>query len=231
VQRLSNAHDNTRVLLLVLAGALAGCGGDAGRTADPADARAGDDGLRLSLVRHDGERIELADQRGTPVLLFFFATYDGASIASSRGVARFARQALDTVVIGVALQPDAPTFAAAYVETELPPYAITYDADAVIVQGRSDLGAFEAIPMFVMIDAHGREVARHVGYASERQLRTWHQDAIARGGIVAPSPEPRGGEAPAEPAPDPVAPETPPAPPAAGGEPDLAEGDVVIEPE
>jgi peroxiredoxin len=229
---LPSARSHGHALVLALVVATTACGGEATRAAERADARADDDdGLELSLVRHDGERIELADQRGTPVLLFFFATYDGASIASSRGVARFAREALDTVVIGVALQPDAPTFAAAYVETELPPYAIAYDDDEMIVQGRSDLGAFEAIPMFVMIDAHGREVARHVGYASERQLRTWHEQAIARGGIVAPTPaEPSGGESPADPAPAAAAPGDA-TPPTRDNEPDLADGDVVIEPE
>ena len=172
-------------IIAALALALAACGGEAMRAAHAEDASA-DGGLQLSLRTSSGQVIELADQRGSPVLLFFFATYDGASIASTRGVERFARAAQDTVVIAVALQPDPETFTAAYVETEAPPFTVAYDAEGVIVQGRSDLGAFEAIPMFVMIDAHGREVSRHVGYASERQLRQWHEAAVARGGIVTP---------------------------------------------
>ncbi len=168
---------------MALAVTLAGCGGEAVRAARHED-RSEDGGLQLSLRTSTGEVLELADQRGSPVLLFFFATYDGASIASTRGVERFARGAQDTVVIAVALQPDPETFTAAYVETEAPPFTVAYDADGVIVQGRSDLGSFEAIPMFVMIDAHGREVSRHVGYASERQLQRWREEAVARGGIV-----------------------------------------------
>jgi hypothetical protein len=167
-----------------LAMVFAACGGAAQSSVrlDQASGLASE-GLDLSLRRHDGEVIELRDQRGAPVLLFFFATYDDASTASTRGVARFAREALDTVVIAVALQPDARIFTAAYVETEQPPYAVAFDPENRIVQGETELGAFEAIPMFVMIDARGREVARHVGYASERQLRQWREDALHAGGL------------------------------------------------
>lgn len=178
----------TSIALALSTGALvAGCGAAPPR-AEHLGERNEDGGLQLSLRRHDGEVIELADQRGAPVLLFFFATYDGASTASSRDVARFTRDALDTVVIAVALQANAPTFTAAYVESEAPPYTVAYDADEVIVSGRSELGSFEAIPMFVMIDARGREVSRHVGYASLRQLQRWHDEAVSRGGLATSEP-------------------------------------------
>lgn len=160
------------------------CGAAPPSGAHEHDVRDIEDGLDLSLRRHDGDIIELRDQRGAPVLLFFFATYDDASTAAARGVARFAREALDTTVIAVALQPNAPIFAAAYVETEEPPYAVAYDPDDRIVQGMSELGEFAAIPMFVMLDARGREIVRHVGYASERQLERWRQQALSGGEIA-----------------------------------------------
>ncbi len=166
-----------------LAMMLGACGGAAQSVEQGQTPRQVSDGLDLSLRRHDGDVIELRDQRGAPVLLFFFATYDDASTASANDVARCAREALDTVVIAVALQPDAPVFAAAYVETEQPPYAVAYDPDNHILMGQSELGTFEAVPMFVMIDARGREIVRHVGYASERQMRGWREEALSAGGI------------------------------------------------
>ncbi|WP_157069060.1 TlpA family protein disulfide reductase [Sandaracinus amylolyticus] len=167
--------------------------------------------MELSLRTHDGQAIELSDQRGSPVLLFLFATYDGASLATSRGVSRFTREALDTVVIAVAVQPDAETFTAAYVESQSPPYTVAYEPAGRILLGTTDLGAIDSIPTLVMIDAHGREVARHTGYVSERVIGQWHQEAIARGGIVAP-PERTADEAARRPAPLPVRTETPPEP-------------------
>jgi hypothetical protein len=210
---------------------LAACGPPAMTGVGTRHAPRTDDVIELSLRTTDGRVVELADQRGGPVLLFLFATYDGASIASNRGLYRFARAAQDTVVLGVALQLDAETFARAFAESQLPPYTVTYDSDGAIVRGASDLGPFEAVPTFVMIDAHGVECARHVGYASERVLWNMHEIALSRGGIAEPTPTPPPAdvdETPASaveetPSSDP---ETPP------GEADgPREGEIVIEPD
>lgn len=173
--------------LALLALAAAGCGGagsSSGAGIGSSHAPRGPRALELTLRTPDGRVIELADQRGSPVLLFFFATYDGASLASQRDLGRFTRDALDTVVIAVALQPDAPTFTEAFVASESPPYTVAFDPDDVVLRGLSDLGQLDEIPTFVMIDAHGREVARHTGYVSERRLHEWHREALERGGVT-----------------------------------------------
>lgn len=180
--------------------------------------------MQLSLRTHDGEILELGDQRGSPVLLFLFATYDGASLAAARGVSRFTRDALDTVVIAVAVQPDAETFAAAYVESQSPPYTVAYEPAPRILMGVTDLGAVDSIPTLVMIDAHGREVARHTGYVSERVLAEWRREAVSRGGVVEPA-EPQVRPPP------PVRRPPPPRPRSPDDEPELEEGDLIIEPE
>ena len=169
--------------------------------------------------------VELADQHGAPVLLHLFATYDGASLANHRELSRFAREHMDTVVIAVAIQLDAPTFAAAFEESQTPPYSITYEPGETIVRGTSDLGVLEAVPTVIMIDAHGRECARQVGYASARILESMHEIALSRGGVETP-PETEDVPAPEpEPEPEEAPPPPPPTPPG-----ELGEGDVLIEP-
>ena len=203
---------------LVGASCVIGCGGSAapsgiGRSHAPRERG----GIDVSLATPDGQVIEVADQHGAPVLLFLFATYDGASLATARGLARFTRDAPETVVIAVALQPDAETFAAAFVESQSPPYTVAYDAENRILRGLSDLGAIDAIPTLVMIDAHGREVARHTGYVSERMLQRWREEALGRGGVTQPPPAPEA-EAEAGPEPEDATPEPESEP----------EGDVII---
>jgi hypothetical protein len=157
--------------------------------------------IELSLRTTDGQIVELADQRGSPVLLFLFATYDGASLATVRHVARFAREARDTVVLAVALQPNAETFATAFAETQTPPYTVVWDPRNAILRGVTDLGIVEAIPTLIMIDAHGFECARHVGYANDRALWSMHAVAVSRGGIAPPGST--GDRPPAQGPPDP----------------------------
>ncbi|UJR81363.1 TlpA family protein disulfide reductase [Sandaracinus amylolyticus] len=209
---------------------LVACGGasaSSSTTIGSSHAPRPEDAIDLSLRTHDGRALELSDQQGSPVLLFLFATYDGASLAAARGVARFTREALDTVVIAVALQPDAETFTAAYVESQSPPYTVAYEPAGRILLGTTDLGAIDSIPTLVMIDAHGREVARHTGYVSERVIEQWHQEAMARGGIMTPAETPTE-EAPRRPTPLPVQTETPPPPESDEAPPDDA---LVIEPD
>jgi len=138
----------------------------------------------LSLTTSSGRRLELVDQRGSPVLLFLFATYDGASLATHRSLQRFIDDAPETVVVAVALQPDAEVFSRAFVDSVQPPYTVAFDPAESIQRGTSDLGALEAVPTVVVLDASGRVCARHVGYASERDLRAMRQVALGRGGLA-----------------------------------------------
>lgn len=140
----------------------------------------------LSLVTSDGARVELASQRGGVVLLFIVSTYDGVCQAAIRPVSSFTVAHLDTVVLGVIAQPAAETFAPLYAETFSPPFTVTYEPEGTIALGTSDLGAFEAVPTFVMLDAHGVVADTHVGWITDERLLAMYRRAVERGGIVTP---------------------------------------------
>lgn len=161
---------------------VAGCGGASaiGGVGGPS----ADEPVALALTTTDGRTVELADQRGGLVMLFVLATYDGLSQAEIRPVSRFAREATDTVVLGVVAERDAASFAPIYASTFLPPYTVVYDADGTITAGTSDLGELPGVPTFYMIDAHGLVVDRRTGYLDVAALFAMRDHARSRGGIT-----------------------------------------------
>ena len=63
--------------------------------------------LNLGVRLSDGRWLELADLRGTPVLLFVFATFDAVSQAALKSLRPFVPQHPEVVVVGIAAQPRA----------------------------------------------------------------------------------------------------------------------------
>lgn len=153
---------------LCLAAAACG-GGSAGRVGvtddDPAPGP-----VELELRTPEGVPVFVGDLRDKPVLLFFFATFDGVSQASLRPLSRFVRHHPDVHVLGIALQPDAETLLDAWAHALEPPFLVTYDPRGSVSAGTSDLGTVDQIPTYVLLDADGREIDRHVGYASQNSL-------------------------------------------------------------
>jgi len=164
-------------LALALVTLLAACGGAEAATAAP---RVPEEPLYLDLRTSEGEPLNLGQLRGQPVLLFLFATYDGVSQASLRPLARFVRQHPDVQVVGVAVQPDASLLAAAWAQALSPPFTVCYEPEDRITQGATNLGPFEAVPTYVLLDAQGRERARHVGFGSQRKLESMLEAVAAR---------------------------------------------------
>lgn len=123
------------------------------------------------------------------MLLFIVSTYDGVCQAAIRPVSTFTLAHLDTVVLGIVAQPEADQFAALYAETFEPPFTVTYEPDGSIVLGTSDLGAFDAVPTFVMLDAHGVIADTHVGWITDERLEAMYRRASERGGVIAPTTE------------------------------------------
>ena len=144
----------------------------------------------MSLRRPDGRWIHLGDLRGAPVLIFVFATFDGVSQAALRPLRRFARDNPDVHVIGVAAQPDASQLLDPYESALAPPFPLTYDPARDVNHGTSPLGAIDAVPTFIMYDAHGLEVGRHVGFPSSHTLPRLLERAVRRGGITRGETEP-----------------------------------------
>gem|GEM_PF-1093981 len=160
-----------------------GCGGATPSGVGISHGRPREIPVELALRTTSGEHVDVADQRGSPCLLFVVTTYDGVSQAAIREVAYFARTHLDTVVLAIIAQPDAETFAELYESTFEPPFTVTYEDGDTVQRGTSDLGAFDAVPAFYMLDAHGLLVADHVGWVSAERLLAMYDQAARRGGI------------------------------------------------
>ena len=173
-------------LLAGLASGLCGCGGGEERRIDTGPAMgtrtetAGADApslgapsldaVDLGLRRADGTFVDVADLRGSFVLLFVFATFDGVSQMLLSPLRSVAERHADLHIVGVAAQPSARLLVDAYEHALEPPFPITYDPEETILEGARGLGAIEAIPTLVVLDRRGIEVARHTGFADEAMI-------------------------------------------------------------
>ncbi|MGB5268201.1 MAG: TlpA disulfide reductase family protein [Polyangiales bacterium] len=126
--------------------------------------------LDLSLRLTDGRWVELAELRGTPVLLFVFATFDAVSQASLKSLRPFVPQHPDLVVIGVAAQPRAGQLVEAWDYALDPPFVLGTNPYGLVENGESMLGKIQAVPTYILYDASGYEVARTTGLLSEADL-------------------------------------------------------------
>jgi len=122
------------------------------------------------LAYGDGlfETIRIA--QGRPVLLYVFATFDGVSQMLLNPLRNVAERHRDLRIIGIAAQPSARLLVDAYVHALNPPFPIGYDPQESVRAGDSALGEIDTIPTLIVLDARGVEVARHTGFADERQI-------------------------------------------------------------
>jgi hypothetical protein len=123
-------------------------------------------GLRLS----DGRWIELADLRGTPVLLFVFATFDAGSQASLKSLRPFVPQHPEVVVIGIAAQPRAAQLVEAWAYALDPPFVVGANPYGQVENGESTLGKIEIVPTYILYGANGYEIDRMTGLVTEGDL-------------------------------------------------------------
>jgi hypothetical protein len=114
--------------------------------------------------------LELADLRGTPVLLFVFATFDAVSQASLKSLRPFVPQHPGVLVIGVAAQPRASQLVEAWAYALDPPFVVGADPYGHVENGESMLGKIETVPTYILYDADGREIDRTTGLLSEGDL-------------------------------------------------------------
>lgn len=161
---------------------IAGCGGGGALegvgTSRPArEAEA----IELALRTPEGAFIDLGDLRGRPVVLFLFATYDVISQAATQPLARFQRvHAADAHVIGIAVQPNAAELVGPWAQALGTSLTVTYEPEPRILAGATNLGTIAGIPSYIVLDADGVVVARHVGFASENKLARLLDAARAR---------------------------------------------------
>ena len=123
-------------------------------------------GLRLS----DGRWLELADLRGTPVLLFVFATFDTISQASLTSLRPFVPQHPEVIVVGIAAQPRATQLVEAWAYALDPPFLVGANPYGYVENGESTLGKIEIVPTYILYDASGYQIDRTTGLLSEADL-------------------------------------------------------------
>lgn len=127
--------------------------------------------VELALRTPEGAFIDLGDLRGKPVVLFLFATFDALSQAATRPLARFERtHAADVHVVGIAVQPNAAELVGPWSQALQLTLTVTYEPEPRILSGASELGPFDAVPSYVVLDARGVIVERYTGFASENKL-------------------------------------------------------------
>ena len=126
--------------------------------------------VELTLRRADGTFLEVGEQRGRPVLLFVFATFDGVSQMLLTPLRNVAERHPDLVVIGIAAQPSARLLIDAYEHALEPPFPITYDPQETVAEGESALGEIEGIPTLILLDSRGVPAGRLSGFADETRI-------------------------------------------------------------
>ena len=129
-----------------------------------------DGAIELALRRSDGTFIDVGDLRGSVVVLFVFATFDGVSQMTLRPLESLVSARPDVRVVGIAAQPSARLLVDAYEHALSPPFPITYDPEERVQTGESSLGPIEGIPTLIVLDARGLESARHVGFIEDADL-------------------------------------------------------------
>ena len=147
-----------------------GCAHDSSSARNTTQASSFGPRLDLGLRLTDGRWVELAELRGTPVLLFVFATFDAVSQASLKSLRPFMQQHPELIVIGVAAQPRAGQLIEAWDYALDPPFVLGTNPYGRVENGDSMLGKIETVPTYILYDADGYEIDRTSGLLSEGDL-------------------------------------------------------------
>lgn len=147
-----------------------GCARDAKSTQETTTKATSGARLDLGLRLTDGSWVELAELRGTPVLVFVFATFDAVSQASLKSLRPFVPQHPEVVVVGVAAQPRATQLVEAWAYALDPPFVVGANPYGRVENGESVLGKIETVPTYVLYGADGYEIDRATGLLTEGDL-------------------------------------------------------------
>ncbi|MGB3050969.1 MAG: hypothetical protein WBB42_08210 [Polyangiales bacterium] len=157
-------------LISILVVIASSCARDSSRARETTPASRSVPRLDLGLRLTDGRWVELGELRGTPVLLFVFATFDAVSQASLTSLRPFVPQHPELIVIGVAAQPRAGQLVEAWGYALDPPFVLGANPYGRVENGESMLGKIETVPTYILYDADGYEIARTTGLLSEGDL-------------------------------------------------------------
>ncbi len=123
-----------------------------------------------------GSRLSLADLKGTPVVLDFWATWCGPCAMQTPILDRLARRHRDKglTVVGVNVSDDDPAQAARYASQKKLSYPMVVD-EAGVVQREYGVNK---LPGLVIIDKEGRIVHRTSGFVDEASLDRLLKDVL-----------------------------------------------------
>jgi cytochrome c biogenesis protein CcmG, thiol:disulfide interchange protein DsbE len=123
--------------------------------------------LELIHGGETGDRVHLAELKGHPVVIDFWASWCDACKVEAPLLDAISRRHKDRglVVIGVATS-DQPGLAARFAAAHGLSYPIVYDAGDRVAA----LYGVSSLPTVVVVDAGGNVVEVHTGYESERAL-------------------------------------------------------------
>ena len=160
----------TLCALAILFAVAMGCARDSSAAQQSTQAARTGPRLDLGIRLSDGRWLELADLRGTPLLLFVFATFDAVSQASLKSLRPFVPQHPEVIVIGIAAQPRATQLVEAWAYALDPPFVVGADPYGHVENGESSLGKIETVPTYILYDAQGYELDRTTGLLTEGEL-------------------------------------------------------------
>jgi cytochrome c biogenesis protein CcmG/thiol:disulfide interchange protein DsbE len=158
-------------LLVALAASalLAGCsggglGGDAAVSLLPEADREPAPAVSVPALA-DGGRVDLADHRGTPVVLNFWASWCEPCMRETPALVAFSKERPGLDVVGLAVS-DRPSDARRFAASEDVPYDLGVDRDAKVAGKFGVTG----LPVTVIIDADGRVASTFFGEIDADQL-------------------------------------------------------------
>ena len=162
-----------RVVVLAAGAAAAGAGIGVAmlRRADPVEAPPNVWALRLA--RPGGGEIALADLRGKPLLINFWATWCPPCVEEMPLLARFARRHKDAGwrVVGIAVDREQPVLD--FIAKNGIDFPIGLAAGEGLALSRSLGNSAGGLPFSIALDAAGRASARKLGAVSEDLLNDW----------------------------------------------------------
>lgn len=131
--------------------------------------------LDVELETAQGEPLSLHAYAGSPILLFFFTTYDSASQLALGPLVEQLRARPDVQAVGVALQPAPGELLNLYGRTLAIPFPLAHEPAGTLLAGRSALGGMGAVPQYVLLDGQGRVTRRHQGVLVGEALQDFLQ--------------------------------------------------------